>query len=163
MKQMLHLRKKGLKRAVLLILLAVLHCNNTALYDEALTRYYRVVRPGLNEWYPLNGDLASRIGGAAGSATGAYTAGTNRTGEAGKSVCVSSVRADFGSTNFGSIPFTISMWVKLNSLPASINRFFRMVMRRRFTLDLGFVKLDCLGLKLPTGVVAAAAPHRSLM
>jgi hypothetical protein len=115
MKQMLHLRKKGLKRAVLLILLAVLHCNNTALYDEALTRYYRVVRPGLNEWYPLNGNLSSRIGSADGSATGVYTAGINRAGESGKAVCVTASEINFASANFRTNPGTVSAWLKFNT------------------------------------------------
>ncbi len=117
MKQMLHLRKKGLKRAVLLILLAVLHCNNTALYDEALTTYPRIIRPGLREWNPLNGNLSSRIGGTTGTATGVITAGANRMGESAKAVCVTASEIDFTSANFRSSPGTIGAWIKFNTAP----------------------------------------------
>lgn len=100
---------------------AATHCGNTGIYDEATTTYYRVVRSGLNEWYPLNGNLSSRIGSADGTATAAYSAGANRAGESGKVVCTASARLDFPPNTFGATPFTISAWVKFNSLSAGPN------------------------------------------
>lgn len=100
---------------------AATHCGNTGIYDEATTNYVRIVRSGLNEWYPLNGNLSSKIGSAAGTATGSYSAGANRAGESGKAVCLTSspaVLLDFGtSTSVGTAPFTIAVWMKLDVLP----------------------------------------------
>lgn len=68
-------RAKGVRMSFVKILciagsiFAATHCGNTGIYDEATTTYYRVVRSGLNEWYPLNGNLSSRIGSADGTAT----------------------------------------------------------------------------------------------
>lgn len=109
------MRNRLKKLFALLTLATVLHCGNTGVYDEALTTYYRVVRPGLNEWYPLNGNLSSRIGSADGSATGTYTAGINRAGESGKAVCVTASEINFASANFRTNPGTVSAWLKFNT------------------------------------------------
>lgn len=106
---------------VFLSVLIVAHCGNTGLYDEAIAVYPRVVRPGLNEWFPLANSLVRRVGVSDATATGAFTGGTNRAGEAGKALCVNSVRLDLTSTNFGASPFSVSLWFKLNVVPASIN------------------------------------------
>jgi len=106
------------KRIALLACMAVLHCGNTGVYDEALTRYYRVIRPGLTEWYPLNGNLSPRVGSADGASTGAYTSGTNRVGESGKAVCVTASEISFSSANFRTNPGTVSAWVRFNTTAA---------------------------------------------
>ena len=106
---------------ILCSLFAATHCGNVGIYDEATTTYYRVVRSGLNEWYPLNGNLSSRVGSVDGTATAAYITGTNRGGESGKTVCTASSRFDFSPNTFGTAPFTISAWVKFNSLTAGPN------------------------------------------
>ena len=100
---------------------AAAHCGNAGIYDEATATYYRVVRSGLNEWYPLNGNLSSRVGSVDGTATAAYSAGANRAAEGGKAVCTTSARMDFSPNTFGATPFTISAWVKFNSLTAGPN------------------------------------------
>ncbi len=103
---------------------AATHCGNTGIYDEATTNYVRIVRSGLNEWYPLNGNLSSKIGSAAGTATGSYSAGANRAGESGKAVCLTAspvVEIDFNSTTFGTTAVTIGIWVKMNVLPAALS------------------------------------------
>lgn len=113
--------RRKMKILFALAAFAGVHCGNAGLYDEAITNYARVVRSGLNEWYPLNGNLVSRIGSATGTATAAYSAGTNRSGESGKAVCTTSSRLDFSPTTFGAAPFTVSAWVKFNSLGAGPN------------------------------------------
>ena len=116
------MKREALHRIALLIgLLVTANCGNTGIYDEALTSYYRVVRPNLNEWYPLNGNLSSRIGSVSGTATAAYTSGANRAGESGKAVCTTTSRFDFSPTTFGANPFTVSAWVKFNTLTAGPN------------------------------------------
>jgi len=97
------------------------HCGNTGIYDDALTVYSRVVRPGLNEWYPLNGNLSSRVGSIDGTATGQYTASTNRAGEAGKAVCTTNSTFNFTQNTFGAAPFTVSAWVRINTITAGPN------------------------------------------
>ncbi|GAB4430713.1 MAG: hypothetical protein OHK0011_13430 [Turneriella sp.] len=114
-------RHENLAKLLCLSIAAVLHCGNAAIYDEALTTYYRVVRPGLNEWYPLNGNLVSRIGSVTGTATAAYSAGTNRAGDSNKAVCTTTSRFDFSPMTFGAAPFTVSAWVKFNVLTAGPN------------------------------------------
>lgn len=101
------------------LLFAVLDCGSSGVYDEALTSYVRVVRSGLNEWYPLNGNLSSRTGSADGTATAAYSAGVNRAGDAGKTICTTTAGFDFASGNIGAVPHTISFWLKLSALPAN--------------------------------------------
>lgn len=103
---------------------AAAHCGNFGIYDEATTNYVRIVRSGLNEWYPLNGNLSSRVGSADGTATGAYSAGTNRNGESGKAVCLTAspvVELDFNSATFRTTAVTIGIWVKMNVLPAGLS------------------------------------------
>jgi len=117
-----HLQRNLLKRTLLLlILLAATHCGNTGVYDEALTRYYRVIRPGLTEWYPLNGNLSPRVGTVSGVPTTTYTAGTSRDGTTGKAVCTTTSRFDFASAPMGANPFTVSAWVKVNTITAGPN------------------------------------------
>lgn len=101
--------------------IAAVHCGNVGIYDEATATYYRVVRNGLNEWYPLNGNLSSRIGSADGTATAGYSAGTNRSGESGKAVCTTSARLDFSQQTFRSSPASIGVWIKFNTLPTGIS------------------------------------------
>ncbi|MFO1526454.1 MAG: LamG-like jellyroll fold domain-containing protein [Turneriella sp.] len=116
---------------------AATHCGNSGIYDEALTEYYRVVRSGLNEWYPLNGNLNSRIGNAAGSATASYSSGVNRAGESGKAVCTTTAEFLFASATIGTSPFTVSAWVKLNTLTAGPNSIIQK--GRQQTGYLGFI------------------------
>ena len=102
---------------------AATHCGNVGIYDEATTNYYRVVRSGLNEWYPLNGNLSSRVGSVDGTATAAYSAGSNRNGESGKALCTTAARLDFSRSSFWSSPTTVGLWVKFNTLPSGISIF----------------------------------------
>lgn len=121
MKQFGDTSHAGKMRIALLACMAVLHCGNTGIYDEALTNYYRVVRPGLTEWYPLNGSLAPRVGTVSGVATTTFIAGTSRSGESGKAVCTTNSRFDFASTTFGAAPFTVGAWIKFNTITAGPN------------------------------------------
>lgn len=108
-------------RLIIFAVMCFVRCGTAGIYDEALTDYSRIVRAGLNEWYPLNGNLSSRIGGAGGTATAGYVTGMNRANENGKTICTTASRFDFGSANFGANPFTISAWIKLNTVPGSLN------------------------------------------
>lgn len=101
------------------LLFAALACGSSGVYDEALTSYVRVVRSGLNEWYPLNGNLSSRTGSASGTANATYTEGVNRAGESGKTVCTTAATLDFAGGNVGAVPHTVSFWLKLGALPAN--------------------------------------------
>lgn len=115
------MRMQCVKLTLIIAAVFSVHCGNTGIYDDALTVYARVVRPGLNEWYPLNGNLSSRIGSIDGTATAQYTAGTNRAGESGKAICTTNSRFDFAQNTFGASPFTISAWVLFNSLTVGPN------------------------------------------
>ncbi len=101
------------------VLLFALHCGNASLYDDAFVVHYRVVRSGLNEWYPLDGNFDSRVGSASGTAT-TYSTAPNRDGVTGKAVCTSSGGPFvFGNSTFGTPPFTVSAWVKFDTLPGA--------------------------------------------
>src|SRR6188472_2678149 len=112
---MRNILKQSVKTFVCLSALVCFQCGNTGIFDEALTSYPRIVRSGLNEWYPFNGNLSSRIGSADGTATAGYSAGTNRGGESGKTLCTTTARLDFAAATFGANPFTISVWVRYNT------------------------------------------------
>lgn len=103
------------------LLFAALDCGSSGVYDEALTSYARVVRSGLVEWHPLNGNLTARTGSAVVSATAGYSSGNNRADESGKALCTTSAEFLFASTALGTAPFTISAWIKLNTLNAGSN------------------------------------------
>lgn len=129
------------------------HCGNTGIYDEALTTYYRVVRSGLNEWYPLNGNLTARVGGVSGTATGTYSAGANRVGETGKAICIAptpNMELDFNAAPTISPPFTVALWVKVNQLPALTKILFQK--GTSITNTHGF-KIEVIN---PSGVLQAA-------
>lgn len=115
------MRMQCVKMTLIVAAVFSVHCGNTGIYDDALTVYSRVVRPGLNEWYPLNGNLSSRVGSIDGTATGQYTASTNRAGEAGKAVCTTNSTFNFTQNTFGAAAFTVSAWVQLNTLTAGPN------------------------------------------
>lgn len=115
------MRMQCVKLTLILAAVFSVHCGNTGIYDDALTVYARVVRPGLNEWYPLNGNLSSRIGSIDGTATAQYSAGTNRAGEGGKTVCTSNSTLTFSQNTIGANPFTISAWFYFNGIPGGTN------------------------------------------
>lgn len=132
---------------------AATHCGNSGIYDEALTEYYRVVRSGLNEWYPLNGNLSSRVGSFSGTATGSYTNGVNRAGENAKAICITStpnMELNFNSAPTISPPFTVTLWVKVNQLPALTKALFQK--GTSVTSTHGF-KIEIIN---PSGVLQAA-------
>jgi hypothetical protein len=120
-------KQRVISRLALTIGLAASNCNNTALYDEAINQYPRIVRSGLNEWYPLNGNLTSRVGSVAMTATNTFSAGANRAGEAGKSACLTAspiVEFDSSASTFGSEPFSIGMWVRIDTVPGLTQSLF---------------------------------------
>lgn len=122
------------------VLLFVLHCGNASLYDDALKVHYRVVRNALNEWYPLDGNLDSRIGSASATAL-SFTGGVNRDGEGGKSVCTNGGGPfQFTNATFGTSPFTVSVWISMNTLPAAgydlLRRGTQITSYRGFKMDL---------------------------
>lgn len=127
------------------------HCGTTGIYDEATTNYVRIVRSGLNEWYPLNGNLSSKIGSADGTATGTINSGVSRSGDSGKTVCMISVRADFASNRFGAIPFTSSLWVKLNAIPGSINTVWQKGTASTFWNGYRFNQQNATGFDMSVG------------
>jgi hypothetical protein len=45
----------------------------------------------------------------------------SRSGESSKTVCTTTSRFDFASSTFGANPFTVSAWVKINTLTAGPN------------------------------------------